>query len=106
MNHIEPSGKTALQISRNSLEHLIWLTNNHMIGKSEQGVRLTAGVRSSDHRAFPQLSSAREDVEDIGLLDVHPADHDQVGPQDVRIEEFVKGLVGEPYGPILRTQSG
>jgi len=71
MNHIEPSGKTGFQICRNSTEHLVWLTNNHMIGKREQGLRLTAGIRSPDHRAFPEPAGASEDVDDIGLLGVH-----------------------------------
>src|ERR1700674_6064692 len=100
MNHIEPSDKTRLQISRNSAEHLVRLTNNHMIGKSEKGLRLTAGIRSADHRAFPEPAGAREDVDEVGLLDVHPADHNQVGPQDVCIEELVKGSIGESDGPI------
>src|SRR3984893_3411416 len=106
MNHIEPPGPAGLQVSRNSVEHLVWLANNHMVSKTEQGLRLTAGIRPTDHRAFPEPAGAREDVDDIGLLDMHPADHDQVGPHDVRVKELIKSSIDQPDSPILRTQSG
>src|SRR5260370_33226041 len=106
MDHIEPSGDTGLQVSGDAVEHLVWLTNNHMIGKNEQGLRLTAGIRSPDHRASSEPPGALESVDHIGLLDMHPAYHDQVSPQNVSIEHLVKGSVDEPDGPMLRRQSG
>jgi hypothetical protein len=64
-----------------------------MIGYGEQSVWLAAGIRTSDHAAFAQFPRAREDGGDVNLLNVHPTDHYEIRPEDIRIEKFVKSSI-------------
>src|ERR1035437_1203531 len=77
-----------------------------MVCPWKQGVRSTARVRTTDHRPLAKRPRPEQSLVNVLSLDVHSADHDEVSPKDVTVQQRFKTSIDQPQLPILRTERG
>ena len=95
-DNVEPLGGAALDIGGNLRENLVGLADHHVVRQSKQEFRFAAGEGPADHRALAKSPRPEEGFANIIFLDAHSADHDEVGPKDVCIEQVLKASVDQP----------
>jgi hypothetical protein len=77
---IKPAGQPVLQFSGDFVEDFVRLADDHVISQSKQFVGFAAGIRPANNRAPAKFTRAGQEIFHILLLDMHPANHDEVGP--------------------------
>src|SRR5438094_6357186 len=95
-DNVEPFGGAALDVGGDLRENLVGLADHDVVRQSKQEFRFAAGERPADHRPLAKSPRPEEGLANIILLDAHPADHDEVGPKDVCVEQVLKASVDQP----------
>ena len=100
---IDGLGRSLLQIARKGGDQALGLADDHVVS-FEFGDRNTAGDGSADNGAQAARAAALDDGHERVSLNVHAAEHDNVGPIQVAIAQVLDVGVNQPLLPGRRQQ--
>ena len=94
-DYVEALCGPTLQVGRNVVENLIGLADHDMIRQSKQEFRFAAGEGTADYRSLAQSPGPEKDFANVIFLDAHSADHDEVSPKNVLIQQVLEAAVDQ-----------
>ena len=95
LDNVEPFGGAALNIGGNLRENLVGLADHDVVRQSKQEFRFTAREGTADHRSLAKSPGSEKGFANVIFLDAHSADHYEVGPKNVCIEQVLKASVDQ-----------
>ena len=113
LNDVEPLRGASLQISGDLIENLIGLAHDNMVRLSKQDLRFTTRIRSANHCSLAKGPGPEERFANVIFLDGHAADHNEVGPKKVPVQQIFKAsidqlqlLFGQSAATVSRPKGG
>ena len=104
LDDVQPFGSSALKIRRNLWKSLIGLAHHDVVCNTKKGLGFTAREGTTNYGPPVQGPSPLEGFANVVFLDAHSADHHEIGPKDVGVQQVLEASVDQTERPGFWTQ--